>query len=406
MIGTIALRNLLRNRRRSLLTLSAIGFGLGALIFLCSFVEGAERQMAQNIKTLLTGDLQIAAPGLEEVYNTNSFIEEPETIRKRLKEDRRILSFSERIVRGGLVTFGDRSIGTFLIGIDPESEKRVGTSRPVVVGRGLLSGDHQGILIGEKLREILRLNVGEPVILTSQDYYGSLGGARVTVIGSFRTGNDVVDSGTVYLLKETAQQMLSLEGQISEFVLKLKPGVDPAAMKRDLGKQIPSDIARVLSWEDLIPLLAQMHRFQEGMMMVVLAIVVLVVAAGILNTLMMSFIERIREFGLIAALGARSLTIGAVVVAESALLTSFGLLGGFLIGWGMTLFWGYQGLDLSRFVSTLSNLFIGTRLYPQMDWSSLVVFAVTFFLASLVASLLPAWRAGSLCPVEAMRQTG
>jgi len=407
----LGFRNIWRHKKRSLITLAAIAVGLGALIFLRGFMFGAQRQMVKNLTRTLTSDAQIVPAALENFYNTNGAIEDPDPIRAILNEDRRVLAYAERIVGGGMVASEKKSMGTYIIGLDPEAEERIDARREVVRGRGLAPGglantDETSVIVGEKMRQALEIEVGDPVVLTAQDYYSSLAAGSYTVVGSFETGNDQVDNTMVILLKSSAQKLLSFEHRISKFALKIDPDHSLQEVTSDLARRLGGPDLKVVTWETLVPMIAQMIRFQNGMIFVIMAIVLSAVAVGILNTLMMSILERIREFGLMMALGMRPRSIVRLVLIESLCLGLVGTLSGWLLGAVLVFYFGHVGIDLTRFTTALSNLMIGRHVFPRLDLSYSLIFAGVVVVSNLLISLYPAWKAGRLAPLESMRQAG
>src|SRR3989338_7654202 len=172
----LVLRNIFRHKKRSFITMAAVGVGLGALIFMRSFMHGAHVQMVQNVTRTLTSDAQIVPEALENFYNTNGAIEDPERVRGILRSEPRVIAFSERMIGGGMVASRKKSMATLIVGLDPEDEKRIDARRDVTVGRSLTEGDGQGIVLGEKMRQVLEAEIGEPIVLTAQDFYGSPAG--------------------------------------------------------------------------------------------------------------------------------------------------------------------------------------------------------------------------------------
>jgi ABC-type lipoprotein release transport system permease subunit len=396
-----------RNKKRSLITLSAVTFGLAALIFLRGFVFGAQAQMVENITTSLTSDAQIVPKSLENIYNTNGYVEDPEAIRAILRAEPRVEAFAERVVAGGIVSSATNSIATFVVGFDPDMETAIGSRRAVEKGRLMTTEDSHGAAIGDTMREILGVDIGDKIVVTAQDYYGALAGEAFTLIGTFSTGNDQIDNGTVMVLNASAQRMLSLDHRISKFAVAVKDDRDVEKVVRDLrGKMPPKQDLKVLTWQELIPVMAQLINFQNGMIFVVVFIVLTVVAAGILNTLMMSIVERTREFGLMMAMGTKPKQVILLVALESFLITALGAVMGILLGIALTSYVGHIGIDLSRFISTFSNFLIGSHVYPKVDWLYLLIFLGVVMASNVVVSLYPAWRASRLDPVEAMRQVG
>lgn len=303
-----------------------------------------------------------------------------------------------------MVASEKKSMATFIIGFDPEQEEKIDTRREVILGRALTGADEQGVILGEKMRQTLEAEIGEPIILTAQDFYGSLTGEVFTLIGTFQTGNDQLDNSMGILLKTTAQRLLSFEHRVSKFALKIDPRYSTEDVVQDLREKIGNSGLKVVTWKSLIPMIAQMIQFQNGMSFIIMAIVLSVVAVGILNTLMMSIVERIREFGLMMALGTKPSQIIQMIVFESFLLSILGALGGLLLGFGLAFYFGHVGINLTRFVSALSNLMIGSHVFPSFDLYYSMIFLVVVLVSNLVVSFYPAWKAGRLAPLESMRQ--
>lgn len=403
-IFTIAVRNLARNRRRTAITVAAIAFGLGALIFLRSFMYGAQGQMVQNIKSTLTSDLQVIPKSQENIYNINGAIEDPGPVTQALTADPRVRGFAEEVLAAGLVAGEGDSMATFIVGLDPEREAAMGNTPPSIVsGRGLSGSGRGEMVMGEPMRESLGLQLGDTVVLTGQDYYGSLVGRRFTLVGSFKTGNDQLDYGNVLIHLGEARAMLSFDHRASKILVNIQNEADTAAVIADLRRHIDPTTTSIMTWQQLIPMLAQMIEFQNGMIFVVVLVILIIVTAGILNTLMMAVSERTQELGLMMALGTPPALVMATIVCESMVVTLLGSLVGVGVGAAATGTAGHFGLDLSLFTSAFSNLMIGSVVYPKIDWSYLGLFVAMILGGTALVSILPALRASHLSPTEAMR---
>jgi len=405
----MAFRNILRNRKRAAILVAAITIGLGAMVFLRGFASGAQGQMVDNIVSIITSEISIVHKSMENIYNTNGMIEDPEAIRRLLKSDPRIQGFAEEVFGSGIVASPNASIMSFVNGIDIPQELAIGTRIPITQGRVYRPDEEHALFMGEKMREILGVELGEKVVVTVQDIHGALVGEAFTLVGTMTIGNDQLDSGSVVLPFETVQRLLGMEGRVSKFAIKAKEREKIPEIVRDLKVGIkglgPSGTElAVMTWDELIPMMAQMMRFQDGMIFVVLLIVLSVVTAGILNTLLMSVVERVKEFGLMMALGMRPVRIIGLLVTETVILSLIGSLGGLLAGMSAVSFFGHFGIDLTRFLSTFSNLLVGSHVYPRLDWSTIGAFLAVVVVANLATALYPAWRASRLEPIEAMRQ--
>ncbi len=400
----IAVRNLLRNRRRSLLTLFSVALGLGSLIFLDSFVNGAQRQMSRNVVSLLTNEAQIVPPSLENILNTNGFIEDPESVRQVLRQDRRVVAFSEQIITSGTVSSPVGLMMTYVAGLNSREELAIGSELRLVGGRILEEDEEHAILIGRKMGEVLQVGVGEKVVLTVQPLEGELAGEAFTVVGFYETGNNQIDSGTAFIARPVARRLLRFGQRISKFCLKIDPRFPLEEVVRDLQVSMAGLGLSVLTWEEMIPLIAQMIRLQDLIVMVILFIILVIVTAGILNTLLMSIVERTREFGLLMALGARPVSVVGLVLTEAVLLSLLGSLCGIALGTVLSLFWGNVGINLTHFMETFTNFLVGSHVYPALDPGSLVLFPLIVLVSNGLVSLYPSWRASRMEPVEAMRE--
>jgi ABC-type lipoprotein release transport system permease subunit len=404
---TIALRNLLRNRRRTIITITAIAFSLGTLIFLRNFMYGAQTQMTNNIKSTLTSDLQVIPKSQENIYNVNGSIENPQAIRNFLKNDSRIKGSVSEIVATGLVAGETDSMATFIVGYHPEEERAMGnTPPPIVHGHPLQIGASGSMIMGEPMRDSLGLAIGDSVVLTGQDYYGSLVGRRFTLVGTFKTGNDQLDYGNVLILYDEARDLLSFGDHASKILVNVKHEDDIPAVVSALKQQTDSKTISVMTWEELIPMLAQMIEFQNGMIFIVVMVILAIVTAGILNTMLMSVTERVPEFGLMMAMGTPPSHVIALVMLEGTLIALTGSIVGMAIGVSTTVITGHYGLDLSWFTSALSNLLIGSTVYPRVDTTNLGIFVSIIIVGTMLVSWIPAWRAARLSPITAMRQVG
>lgn len=403
----MAFRNIFRHKLRSLLALLAVVMGLGSLLLIWAFTDGAHAQMTANIRSMMTGDAQIVPKELENmILSTSGVIDDAEPVRALLRRDPSVAGFTERVIGGGITFTATHSRPTRLVGVDPVQEKAIGGRPPIQFGRWLTPEDTEGVVMSATLARFLGLQIGDKVVVTVQDYYGALNGNAFRLVGAGDTGNEYMDSGNLYLLSSTLQELLSLDKRISAFVLKIAPhhAIDDAVLS--LRPKVASLGLSILSWEELLPMLSQLIRYNEARNFILVLIVLAVVTLGILNTLMMSVVERTYEFGLLMAIGTKPRQVIQLVMLESFFITAFGCLLALLLGMGLTLYFADVGIDLARFSRTFFNMMIGSHVYPKIVWAHLVPSILIVFAGNLTVSLYPAWRASRLDPIEAMRQVG
>lgn len=355
----------------------------------------------------MTGDAQIVPKDLENmVLSTSGVIEDPEQVRTLLRRDPSVAGFAERVIGGGIIFTATHSHPTRLVGVDPVQEKAIGSRPPLQFGRWLTLEDKGGLFMSTTLARFLDLQIGDKVVVTVQDYYGALNGNVLRIIGTGDTGNEYLDSGNVYMLSSTLQGLLSLDKRNSAFVLKIdsRHAIDEAVLS--LRPKVASLGLSILSWEELLPMLSQLIRYNEARNFILVLIVLAVVTLGILNTLMMSVVERTFEFGLLMAIGTKPRQVIQMVMLESFFITVIGCSLALLLGAGLTFYFADVGIDLSRFSRTFFNMMIGSRIYPKIVWTHLIPSIFIIFAGNLTVSLYPAWRASRLDPIEALRQVG
>lgn len=402
----IAWRNILRNKRRSAITISAVSFGLAAVIFLWSFVDGFQNQMEESIKNIITGDIQIYPQGAEGLYNVNLLLENPEEVRKVLEETSSIRKKVERVLASGIVSSANNSLMTFVGGIAPDQEKKFNPKSMIVKGRELDEKDEHSAVLGLPMAKQLQVDLGDKVVLVLQDRFGSLVGESFRVVGFFETGSDQIDNSTVYVIVTVLQKLLSAENQVTKILLRTQEGVAIEQVIQELKSKLDPKRYKISPWGEIAPMLSQLIEFQQRMIFIVVLIVLSILGTGVLNTLMMSYIERIREFGLMKALGTKDSQVSLLLILETLWLTFVGTLLGAGLGLGLSFFFANHGINLSRFGETFSNFLIGTTIYPKIHFNHVGSAVLVVLCANLIAALYPAWKASKLEPMEAMRQVG
>lgn len=400
----IAWRNIVRNRARSLITIWAVGMGLTCLIFLKGFVDGADRQMVENYTDLFIGHVQIHRPGFQDNMSLEKSIINPEAVTAILEKSVYAAAFSRRVKDYALISSAEGSSGVLLLGIDPNAEKKITKLHERIrKGKNLETADDTKIVIGEKLAANLKVDLGDKVVIMSQGADGSMAAAAYEVKGLLDAGSDEIDKGLALITLKAARDLLVLDGKVSEFVIK----ADSLEAVDNLGAELKGKLNlnkfEILDWKEISPATYQWLQFDQVFTYLILAIVLLVVASGILNTILMGVLERTREFGIMLALGTKPSQIIFMVVGESFLLGSIGIIFGSSLGIGLNAFFGQRGIDLSGISSALNNFYIGSVIYTRLDYISVAIYGVIILFISIAVSLFPAVKASRLEPIDAIR---
>ncbi len=400
----LAARNVLRNVRRSLITLASISLSLASLIFIWGFIDGINEQMIDNSTRYISGHIQVHQQGFHEDKALYKAMRDDPRMRARLAALPHVAAVAPRVEGKALLSGSDKSRGVMVVGVDPALEPAVTTiDRAVVAGRYLRPGDGDTIVLGDKTAAALGLGVGDQVVLITQAMDGSLGAGRYRVVGLFDSGIDVLDGSYVFLPLEAARELFVLWDRATAWVVRLEQRSRAEGMVRQMSAVLGPQY-EVLDWPRLLPSMVQMVRFHEAVTYVVLLIVLVVVAIGVGNTILMAVMERTREFGVMMALGTSQAQIIAVVVAESLLLGLGGLLLGNALGVGVTGSLGETGLNLGQYTAAMETMpGLSGMVYPLVRWDHVALLSMLVFLISLIPPLYPAWRAARLAPVQAIR---
>ncbi|MBI5209937.1 MAG: ABC transporter permease [Elusimicrobia bacterium] len=400
---TLAWRNVWRNRRRSLITIASLAFGLSAIMFGQSLLKTLQSQLIEKSTGTITGHLQIQHRNIKDYKFPERYIDDPGPAEAALKAHPRVKSFGKRIHVTGLVSSPVTSSGVLIAGVEPSRESRVTSlSSYLTQGAYLKDGAH-GVVMGEKLAQKLDLRLGEKAVVMAQAVDGSMGAEAVRLVGLYRTGSTIFDTQIIYVPLATLQEVLGVGGKVNHIVVRIDDIMETDAARRELAETLGNQPVQVLSWKNVDREILGIQRFQNGLLKVVLVVVFLIVALGILNTLLMSLFERVREFGVLMAMGARPSWVMRLVLFEAASLGLVGAVLGLVLGAAIIAHYGRCGLHLPLGEAVSYFLPFPSTLYLRPAWASHAGAALCVMATSFLAALPPALRAGGLKPAEALR---
>ena len=291
-----------------------------------------------------------------------------------------------------------------VVGIVPQAERSVTTiGRAVIAGRFLDEGMSRPILIGERLSQSLGARLNDKVVLMVQAADGSMGAQLFRVAGIFRSGSPELDRGVVYLLRKDAQSLFSLAGGTTEAALLLESSESVAEAQRFLSTQLAGAPVEILPWYVVEPFLRQFIELDDAFFYIIVLILFIVISVGILNTVMMSVFERVREFGVMMALGTRPRQVVRLVVQEAAVLALMGAALGALLGSVSLIVFAHTGIDLSRYAGASALGITTTVIHPELTSRNLIFSDLSVVAVVLLVAFYPAFKAARLRPVEAIR---
>ena len=400
----LAARNVLRNTRRSVITVLAIAVGMGALLFLWAFIDGVNEQMVENSTRYLAGHLQVHRKGYHEDQSLDRLLEDDRRVVDQVRRLAPSAAVSRRLEGSALASVADKSRGVMVLGLDPAAEQKVTTlARTVEQGSFLQENDRNGVVVGARIAEALGARIGGELVLVTQAADGSIGAARYRVRGIFRTRMDMLDGAYVLLALPAAQELYATGEAATTVVARLPQRADVALARTALEQALGPE-HEVLDWQALLPSVVQSVSFHEVVGYVLLFVLFIVVAVGITNTVLMAVMERTREFGVMMALGTARRQVTKVVFYEACLLGVAGLLAGAVLGLGLVSYYATAGMDFGRYVRAMEAMQgLTSMVYPMARADRTALISLLVFAIAVAAALYPAWRAARLTPVAAIR---
>ncbi len=402
----LAWRNLWRNKRRTWLTASAIAFITVLMVFLITLQLGSYDLMVDSSLRIFTGQMQVQREGYLDKPQIRTIIPDAQTLAQRLRQNPALsgVGIAVRAQSFALAASGTRSFGVQVVGTEPDFETRVSTIPGLIKSGRYLSADSvQEAVLGAALAKNLHIKVGDELTLLGSALDGSVAATIVPVVGIFESGMRDLDRVLVEMPLRTFQDTFGM-GQGAHAITLLAPDIKQLPLlQREVDRQLPATPKLVaLDWERLIPGLKQLIQADWTTGWFTYIALIVVVTFSILNTFIMSVLERTREFGIMLALGATPLRIGTLVFIETALLALIGLLIGLGIGVLVAATLSVYGFTYPGLKELMGEYGLPGLIYPKLSATSILLGPAVILVFILLAALYPALRIRKLQPVEAI----
>jgi putative ABC transport system permease protein len=402
----IAWRSIWRNRRRTLISMSAVGIGLVLVIAYAGILSGILGEAKDQLDNVGMGHVEITASGWRAHRGAAENIESPAALVTALDLPPRS-EVGWRIVARGLVSSARGSEGVELEGVNWTREALISAAvRDVRSGALPGPGDEQGILIGEKLAERLKVRVGSKVRVMAQRADGEIGAELYRVRGIFHALSPTVSERRVFVGEASARTLLGLGDVAHQVVIQLDRAADAdrvaARLRGRLGPRY-----EVLSYGDLLPMLRNIENLADLVVWIAAAFIYGLVGLGILNTILMSVLERTREFGVLRAIGTRPGRVVAQVLGESFWIATLSGALGLAAGLALTWYGSRHPLmiigqgEALEYAGTVLESGVKTR----FSLGAALTAAGLVYVMALVAALYPAWKVAKLPPARALHSS-
>jgi ABC-type lipoprotein release transport system permease subunit len=391
-----------RNKRRSGLTLIAIALGLALVIALHALEIGAMEGSIDNNIRVQSGHVQVRADSYEEdkvSLKWEDLLEDPQVLVSQAMSLPQVQGAAPVLWAGGILSTVEDSTGVRVYGIDPQAETSA-TFREDLVGDFLEPDDRGGVLIGKRLANNLDLAIGDDISLLINTSGEQPDEATFTIRGLFDTGLPAFDETTIFLPLAKAQTFTQVGERASAVVVVLHDQEDADVAAAALN----TPGLTIKTWRDLNQLMLQTMESAMGILYIFYLIILAIVAVVVSNTLLMSVFERTREMGILAALGLKGRQIMTMFMLESAILGALGVLLGVILGSLGVYYLATVGLHIGDMASDVSaDLAYGETMYASFQWSATAILSVVCWVITMLASLYPAWFATRKEPIDALR---
>ena len=401
----LAWRNLWRRKRRTWLTVGAMVFSNILLVFMISLQIGMYGMMINNTLRAQTGHLQVQAPGYLDDHRMRQVVPNVKGLAADLRQGLGTDEVAARASAFALVSSADRSYGLQITGVEPEFEPRV-SSLPGLIKDGRFLGDTMAneIVIGRVLARNLQVKIGDELTFIGSGRDGSIAAAVVTVVGIFESGMPDLDRSFAEVPLEFFQDVFAMEGAGHAVVIMAPSLIQVGATRSRVEALLPKGEDLVVhDWDALLPGLKQAIQADFTSAWFMYGILIVLVAFSVLNTQLMSVLERTKEFGIVMSLGVTPGRLGRLVLLETTLMATIGLVLGVLLGAAVVLWLGYHGFSYPGMEEMAGRFNLPSRIYTQISFIGLFFGPMIVFISSVVASFYPAIRLRWMEPVAAMR---
>jgi putative ABC transport system permease protein len=401
----LAWRNLWRHRRRTWLTTGAMVFSNVLLVFVITLQLGTYRMMIDNTLGVLTGHIQLQAPGYIDEPRMRYTVDDVRGAASELRGALADVQVAARASAFALLSSAERSYGVQLVGVEPAREPGVSSIPGLLVsGRYLDDIDAAEIVIGAVLARNLQVGLGDRLTLLGSGLDGSFSAGVVEIVGLYATGMSDIDRGLAELPLGYFQDVFAMGDRGHSVVIKAASLDAVDALAATIATRFP-DARRwaVHDWDALQPGLKQAIQADMFSAWFMYLVLVVLVAFSVLNTQLMSVMERTREFGIVLALGVTPGRLGRLVMLETTLMSLLGLVLGVALGGAVALWFGTVGFTYPGMEEMAGKFNIPERMYPRLDAFALLLGPAAVMAGCMLAGLIPALRLRQLEPVQAMR---
>jgi ABC-type lipoprotein release transport system permease subunit len=405
MITSLAWKNIWRNKIRSLVVIAALVVGLTGGLFSIAVMEGMIKKRIDSAVNLETSHIQIHHPSFPENKEIRYMIPHSDSIKTVLKRNPSITDFSLRSKVFAMINSPWASNGVMINGIDPDEERKVSSIYKKIntgCGNYFINVKRNQVVISQRLADKLKVKLKSKITLTFQGIGDTLTGGSFKVVGIYSTSNWPFDDMNVFVRNSDLRRIASIPpDDCHEIAVIINNPEEVEKVSESLKKALPG--YNIQTWKEIQPELGMMNDMMAQMYAVLMSIIMLAMMFGIVNTMLMSVLERVRELGMLMAIGMNKRKIFRMIMLETFFLSITGALIGMIISFFLILKVQQRGIDLSMFSGGLESFGYESIIYPSLGYGYYIMVALMVAFFAIISSIYPARKALSLHPADALK---
>jgi putative ABC transport system permease protein len=404
MIAKFTWRNLWRNQRRTFITMSSVTFAVVMAILMQSFQKGVFDNLVKNVVSFYYGYVQVHAKGYwnEQVLD-NSFAFN-DTMFNRLKKVAHIQEVVPRLETFVLASAGNNTKGCMLVGTDAVKENNLTGLKTKLISGAYLQNNEPAALLAEGLAKRLQVKVQDTIVLLAQGYQGAMAAGKYPVKGIVHFGSPALNDGLVYLPLSIVQNFLSAENMLTSLCLAIDKPANMVVIQNTVTAIVGNDY-EVMNWKELMPEIANHIKADGASFYVFSGILYIIIAFGIFGTLLMMTAERRYEFGMLIAIGMKKIKLGIMLLYETILITTLGVLAGIMLSLPVVIYFSKKPPRFTGEMAKVYEQFGFEALFPTaMDTAIFVQQSLIVLCIAFIIGLYPLWHVSRINPVKAMKK--
>ena len=402
MLVALAWKNIWRNKKRSLIIILAISFGLWGGLFFDAVMMGSVESMVETAISRNLSHIQIHKKDYDKDKDIRNFIPKGTDIAESIRRMPGVEAVSGRTLIYGMAASPASSFGVLINGINPEDAVRV-----TDIHEQITEGDYFGstrrnqIVIGRKLAERLNLSLHGKVVLSFQDLEGNITYIACRVTGLYKTNSTQFDEANVFVLQSDLFRILGSEPIVHEIAVRVTNTEKLDAVVAGIKNKFPDLVTE--RWDEIAPELAYLNDTTMIYSYFFVGIILFALLFGIMNTMLMSVVDRVRELGMLMAIGMKKGRVFMMILFETIMLSLTGGVAGTVVSVATIAYYNHSGIDLSAIATSLESFGMSTMLYPFLPAAMYIILTIMILFTANIAALMPAWKAVHLIPSEAIR---